>query len=466
MGRRKKYIVENLRVEKYAAEGKSIAYHDSKVIFVQGAIPGDVINAFVFKNKKDWGEATINQIVQPSELRRKPFCDHFEHCGGCKWQMIDYAQQLVFKEQQVRDQLERIGHLKVQEYLPIVACQQDRRYRNKMEFTFSNKRYLPKEELNGDASFKQNVLGFHAPGVFDKIIDIDECHLQAEPTNGIKNFIRGFAIENQYTFYDIREHAGLLRNLIIRINQKGDVLVNIVFGERVEEKIDALCKVLKNEFPAISSLHYTVNEKLNDTIYDQEVVHVAGEKFITEILGNVTFKISPKSFFQTNSAQGEVLYNVVRDFMGTTNTLYDLYCGTGSIGLYLADKCQKLIGVETVADAIADAKENALNNNIQHASFFAGDVIDICDDTFFATHGHPDCIILDPPRAGLHPKLIGKLLQIGAPRMVYVSCNPATQARDLQELSAMYNIEKSQAVDMFPQTHHIENVVLLTRKND
>lgn len=464
MGRRKKYVIENLKIEKYAAEGKSIGYHEDKVVFVRGAIPGDVIKGFVFKNKKDWAEAKINEIITPSELRQEPFCQHFELCGGCKWQMIDYKQQLEYKEQQVRDQLERLGHLEIEEYLPIVPCATERLYRNKMEFTFSNKRYLGAADMEARLPFEKNVLGFHAPGIFDKIIDIETCHLQAEPTNAIKNFVREFATQNDFTFYDIRNHVGHLRNLIIRMNKKGDVLVNVVFGENVPEKIEALCTALQNEFPTITSLHYTVNLKLNDTIYDQDVIPFAGEKFITETLGDVKFKISPKSFFQTNSLQAEVLYNVVKDFVGKADTLYDLYCGTGSIGLYLADNCKKLIGVETVEDAIADAKENATNNNIEHALFFAGDVIKVCTSDFFEKHGTADCIILDPPRAGLHPKLIDKLKEIAAPKIVYVSCNPATQARDLNELSEMYAIKKSQAVDMFPQTHHIENVVLLQRK--
>ena len=464
MGRRRKYVIENLKIEKYAAEGKSIGYYEDKVVFVRGAIPGDIINCFVFKNKKDWAEARINEIVTPSELRKEPFCQHFELCGGCKWQMIDYNQQVQYKDQQVRDQLERLGHLKIEEYLPIIPCTEDRLYRNKMEFTFSNKRYLGKQDMEAKLPFEKDVIGFHAPGVFDKIIDIETCYLQGEPTNAIKNFVRQFAIELGYTFYDIRNHVGLMRNLMIRLNKKGDTLVNIVFGENNPEKINALCAAVQNEFPQITSLHYTVNQKLNDTIYDQDVILFAGEKFITETLGNVTFKISPKSFFQTNSKQAEVLYDVVKDLVGEVGTLYDLYCGTGSIGLYLANNCKTLIGVETVEDAIVDAKENAVNNNIENTSFHAGDVIKVCTSEFFNQHGAPDCIILDPPRAGLHPKLIDKLKEISAPRIVYVSCNPATQARDLNELSEIYSIKKSQAVDMFPQTHHIENVVLLERK--
>lgn len=462
--RRKKFQLEGITIEKYAAEGKSIAYWEDKVVFVQGAIPGDVVNAFVFKNKKDWAEARINEVVKPSELRQEPFCKHFELCGGCKWQMLAYEQQVVYKDQQVKDQLQRLGNVEVEEFLPIIPCAEDRLYRNKMEFTFSNKRYLGPEDMKAMLPFEKDVLGFHAPKVFDKIIDIETCYLQAEPTNAIKNFVRQYAFDHNLSFQDIRNHEGFMRNLIIRMNKKGDVLLNIVVREKDEEKINGICTALQNEFPAITSLHYTVNNKMNDSIYDLEVTHFAGEKFITETLGEVSFKISPKSFFQTNSKQAEVLYDVVKDFVGETNILYDFYCGTGSIGLYLADNCKKLIGVETVEDAIADAKINATNNGIAHSSFFAGDVIKVVTPTFFEEHGKPDCIILDPPRAGLHPKLIEKLQHIAAPKIVYVSCNPATQARDLAELSSLYHVKKSQAVDMFPQTHHIENVVLLELK--
>jgi len=459
--RRKKFELENITIEKYAAEGKSIAYWEDKVVFVQGAIPGDVVNAYVFKNKKDWAEARINEVVEPSDLRQEPFCKHFELCGGCKWQMLAYEQQVIYKEQQVKDQLQRLGNVAVEKFLPIIPCAEDRLYRNKMEFTFSNKRYLGPDDMKAMLPFEKDVLGFHAPKVFDKIIDIDTCYLQAEPTNAIKNFVRKFAQENDYPFYDIRQHTGLMRNLIIRMNQKGEALVNVVFAKNETEKIKTLCTALQNEFDQIVSLHYTVNQKLNDTIYDQNVVAFSGEKHITETLGTTTFKISPKSFFQTNSKQAEVLYNVVKDFVGNADTLYDLYCGTGSIGLYLANQCKKLIGVETVEDAIVDAKENAENNDIHHAHFYAGDVIKVCTSAFFKEHGKADCIIVDPPRAGMHTSLVEKLKEIAAPRIVYVSCNPATQARDVKELSSLYAIKKSRAVDMFPQTHHIENVLLL-----
>ncbi len=462
--RKRKFQLENITIEKYAAEGKSIAYWEEKVLFVQGAIPGDVVNCFVFKNKKDWAEARINEVVTPSPLRQDAFCKHFELCGGCKWQMLAYDQQVIYKDQQVHDQLERLGNIEIEEYLPIIPCATDRLYRNKMEFTFSNKRYLGKEDMEARLPFEKNVLGFHAPKVFDKIIDIETCYLQAEPTNAIKNFIRQYAVDNNLSHQDIRMHEGFLRNLIIRLNKKGDALVNIVVRDNDQEKISGLCNALQKEFPAITSLHYTVNGKMNDSIYDVEVTHHSGEKFITETLGDLSFKISPKSFFQTNSKQAEVLYNVVKDFVGQTNILYDLYCGTGSIGLYLAQNCKKLIGVETVEDAIADAKINADNNKIENTHFFAGDVIKVCTTSFFEKHGKPDCIVVDPPRAGMHNKLVQKLIEIAAPRIVYVSCNPATQARDLAELATIYAIKKSQAVDMFPQTHHIENVVLLELK--
>lgn len=468
MGRRKKFVLEGVKIEKYAAEGKCIARWDEKVLFVKGVVPGDVADVFVFKNKTKWAEAKVNRLVEKSDMRVEAFCEHFGSCGGCKWQMLPYEQQLIFKEQQVKDQLSRIGGATIEEYFPILSCEGTTLYRNKLEFTFSCKQYLSPEELNTDKSFDKNVLGFHAPGLFDKVVPIEKCHLQAEPTNAIRNFVRDFAFEKSYTFYDARGHHGQLRNLVVRMNKKGEVLLNLIIGENNKAIAEDICQALQAHFPAIKSLHYTINEKMNDSIYDLNVVHYSGEDHIIETLEEFQFKISPKSFFQTNSKQAEKLYNVVRDFADCkgTETLYDLYCGTGSIGIFLKNQIGKLVGVETVTDAIADAKVNAQLNSMEHASFHAGDVIKVCNDAFFNEHGQPDIIILDPPRAGLHQKLIDKLLHIRAPKMVYVSCNPATQARDLALLSESYRITKSKAVDMFPHTHHIENVVQLILKND
>ncbi len=466
MAKRKKFVLQNVFIESYAAEGKCIARVDDKVIFVEGAVPGDVADIFVYKNKKDWAEAKVNRINQHSSDRVESLCAHFGVCGGCKWQMLPYDKQLQYKEQQVKDQLRRIGHVEVLTYLPILACDEQYYYRNKVEFTFSTKQYIPADMLQSDMPTEKNVLGFHAPTFFDKVIDIDTCHLQHEPTNAIKNFLREYASKHEIPFYDIRAHKGFLRNLVIRRTQNGQVMVNLIVAERDMDTLEPLLSALSNQFPEITSLQYTINTKLNDSIYDLDVISFKGLPYIEESLGKFRYHISPKSFFQTNSLQAEVLYSVVKEFAQCKGheVLYDLYCGTGSIGIFLSDVVQKIIGVETVADAIEDAKRNAELNQLQNTHFVAGDVIHICDDAFFAKHGKPDIIIIDPPRAGCHDKLLQKLLEIRAPRMVYVSCNPATQARDLRQLSELYNIALSQAVDMFPHTHHIENVVLLTLK--
>ncbi len=466
MSKKKKFILENVVIESYAAEGKCIARQDEKVIFVEGVVPGDVATIFVHKNKKDWAEAKVNAITTLSKNRVVPFCNHFGVCGGCKWQMLPYELQLSYKEQQVKDQLRRIGRVEAEESLPIKGCDTISHYRNKLEFTFSTKQYIAAEDLTGDVSFDKNVLGFHAPRLFDKVIDIDVCHLQNEPTNAIKNFIRAYALEYNLTFHDIRNHTGLLRNLIIRLSSLGEVMVNLVFGENDETAIQQVMQAVSQQFPTIASLNYTINLKMNDTIYDQDVICFAGSECINEKLEDFQFKISPKSFFQTNTKQAEELYRIVRQFADCQGheILYDLYCGTGSIGIFLSKNVRKIIGVETVEDAINDAKENAALNHLHNTHFVAGDVIKICNQEFFNKNGKPDIVIIDPPRAGCHETLIQKLLELDVPRIVYVSCNPATQARDLALLSSKYAVTKSQAVDMFPQTHHVENVVQLNLK--
>lgn len=468
MGKRKKIHIENLFIEKYAAEGKCVARYEDKIIFVEGGVPGDIVNVYVTKNKKDWAEAIVTKIVQLSENRVVPFCQHFGICGGCKWQMLPYHLQLEYKEQQVKDQMQRIGHVKIEKYLPIVGCEEIINYRNKLEFTFSTKQYLPTELLKSHESFDKNVLGFHAPRLFDKVIDIENCHLQPEPSNAIKNFIREFAFQNHLTFYDIRNHHGLLRTLMIRVASTKEVLVNVVFGENQPNEIQHIMNAIQKQFPEITSLHYTINTKMNDTIYDQEIICVSSVQYIQEKLGDYTFKISPKSFFQTNPKQTTTLYNTVKEFADCQGNeiLYDLYCGTGSIGIYLSKNVRKIIGVESVGEAIEDAKLNADLNQLKNTFYFTGDVIKICDQSFFQEHGKPDVIVIDPPRAGCHSYLLDKLLEIESPKIIYVSCNPATQARDLQILQTKYHLIKSQAVDMFPQTHHIENVVLLHLKSE
>lgn len=465
--------MEGLLISDYAAEGKAIARLDGKVIFVSGAVPGDVADVLLTKSKKDWAEGRVVEIKTYSRERVNPFCKHFGICGGCKWQMLPYAKQLQYKQQETEQNLRRIGKTHLPEILPIVGADVTEHYRNKLEFTFSNKRYLTHDEIGKTGiPAQQNALGFHVPRIFDKIIDIDECFLMDEVNNSIRNTVRDFAAENNFTFYDIRQHTGWLRNIIIRMCTTGELMVNICFNHDEAENRKKLFDHLLDQVPQISTLLYTINPKWNDSIYDLTPQVYYGKGFVTERLSagpgeeSFQFKISAKSFFQTNTRQAEKLYTITREFAGLTGNeiVYDLYCGTGSIGIFVSRHAKKIIGVEVIEEAIADARENAALNHIDHASFFAGDVIKICNDDFFARHGRPDVIITDPPRAGMHEKLVNKLLEIAAPRIVYVSCNTATQARDLGLLSDKYNIEKIQPVDMFPHTHHIECVVLLTLK--
>ena len=457
----------------YAAEGKSVARQDGKVIFIEGAVPGDVVDVFVSTNKKDYGEGKATHIHEYSKERVNPFCRHFGTCGGCKWQMLPYLKQLEYKQQEVVQNFRRIGKVQLPEMLPIAGSDDTIRYRNKLEFTFSNKRYLTAEEMKGTALLPPldngagGALGYHVPRLFDKIIDIHECFLMDDVNNTIRNSIRSFALENNYTYYDIKQHNGWLRNIIIRYCTTGELMVNICLAYEDETETKRLLDFMLQQVPAITTLLYTINPKWNDTIYDLAPQVYFGKGFVIEKLEGFSFKIGPKSFFQTNTKQAEKLYAITRDFAGLTGNeiVYDLYCGTGSIGIFVSKMAKKIIGVELIAEAIEDAKINAALNNIGHAEFFAGDVIKICDDSFFAQHGRPDVIITDPPRAGMHEKLVNKLLEMAAPKIVYVSCNTATQARDLGLLSEKYSVEKIQPVDMFPHTHHIECVVLLVLKN-
>jgi len=461
-------------VEDYAAEGKSLAKLDGKVIFIEGVVPGDVVDVQLGKNKKDWAEGRPLRFHSYSADRVQPFCSHFGVCGGCQWQMLPYEKQLLYKQKQVRDNLQRIGKVELPEMMPILGAVETRYYRNKMEYTFGNKRFLLKEELN-DPSIRndQDVAGFHARGMFDKLVDIQTCYLQDEPTNAIRLAVKKFAKENSYTFYDIRNHVGFLRTMQVRLCTTGELMVNIVFGEENKSKREALLNHVMQQFPSITSLLYTINTKKNDSLFDLEPVVYHGKGYAIEKLSagpggeDFQFKIGPKSFFQTNTKQGEQLYKVARDFaeLSGNEIVYDLYCGTGSIGIFVSKKAKKIIGVEMIAAAIEDAKENAALNNLKDTAFFAGDVIEVCNDDFFAEHGRPDVIITDPPRAGMHEKLVRKILDMAAPTVVYVSCNPATQARDLNLLDEKYAVTKIQPVDMFPHTLHIENVVQLKLKN-
>ena len=468
MSRKKKKLLPIIiTIDAYAAEGKSVAHmDDGKVLFVHNAIPGDIIEAQIIKDKKSWAEGRMTELITPSPLRTQPFCQHFGTCGGCKWQMLPYPQQLIYKQQQVADQLQRIGNVVLPAIEPIIGSERDKYYRNKLEFTFSMHRYRTHEEIKaaGDEKFPiEPALGFHAPGLFDKIVEIHTCYLQPEPTNLMLDVIRKYAEAHSLAYYDTHLQQGWLRNVIIRVAATGQVLINMVLQHEHEPDRIALLTHMVNNIPGITSLNYTINPKVNDTIYDQEVVCFYGKSYIEEYLDEYRFKISPKSFFQTNTLQAAALYRIVRDFAGLTGNeiLYDLYCGTGSIGIFCSGLAKKIIGIEAVEDAVKDAWENAATNGVENCHFFSGDVGNICNDTFFETHGRPDVIITDPPRAGMHEKLLQQLLRIRAARIVYVSCNPATQARDMQLLDEAYQIVRLQPVDMFPHTHHIENVALL-----
>ena len=467
--RRKKKEIQGVVVESYAAEGKSIArLEDGKVLFIPNAIPGDVVDVRVIKNKKSYAEGKILNLVEPSEKRVDPFCEHFGICGGCKWQMLPYEQQLEYKQQQVVDQLKRIGHVDFPDIQPIKGSPVTTFYRNKLEFTFCTHKYRTFEELEaaGDKILPlEPSLGFHAPGFFDKVVPVNKCHLQPEPTNTLLDILRKYSTEKKLPYYDHRAHVGFLRNIVIRVARTKEVLVNLIVKEDKPE-LHEMLEYIKELVPNITSLHYTINPKVNDSLHDLDVQLYSGKGYIEETLEDFRFIISPKSFFQTNTHQAETLYSITRDFAGLTGeeVVYDLYCGTGSIGIFCSEKAKKVIGIEVVEDAIEDAKKNAALNNLDKCQYYAGDVSDICTDEFFNEHGRPDVIITDPPRAGMHEKLVQQLLKMSAPKIVYVSCNPATQARDLQLLSEQYNITKLQPVDMFPHTHHIENVALLKLK--
>lgn len=470
MARKKKAQVEQVKIESYAAEGKSIAHlDDGKVLFVPNAIPGDVVDVLVLKNKKSYAEGKVLKLVQPSPLRVEPFCPHFGVCGGCKWQMLPYEQQLQYKQQQVADQLKRIGHVELPPIQPILGSPVQTNYRNKLEFTFCTHRYRTQEELKaaeGEVLAPEPALGFHAPGLFDKVVPINECYLQPEPTNTLLKVLREYTEQHALPYYDHRMHTGWLRNIMLRVARTGEVLVNLVVKSEKKKEREALLEHIYQNVPGITSLHYTINPKVNDSVHDLDVQLYKGKGYIEETLEDYRFIISPKSFFQTNTYQAEALYSVTREFAGLTGNevLYDLYCGTGSIGIFCSKGAKKVIGIEVVEDAIEDAKKNAALNGLEHCLYYAGDVAQICTDEFFAEHGRPDVIITDPPRAGMHEKLVQQLLKMRAPKIVYVSCNPATQARDLQLLCTDYKVTRLQPVDMFPHTHHIENVALLELK--
>ncbi|MCF6348661.1 MAG: 23S rRNA (uracil(1939)-C(5))-methyltransferase RlmD [Flavobacteriaceae bacterium] len=466
MSRRKRNIVfENIEVIDAGAKGKAVAKApDGKVIFLSNAVPGDVVDVQTFKKRKAYYEGKAIDFKKLSNKRTTPLCEHFEFCGGCKWQHMKYEDQLFYKEKEVVNNLIRIGHVELPEVTLILGSKKQYFYRNKMEFSFSSNRWLTLEEINsGEEIDNRNALGFHIAGMWDKILDIDKCHLQEDPSNAIRNSIKEFAIENNLSFFNPREQKGLLRTLMLRIASTKEIMLVIQFFEDDKKKRELLLNHVSEKFPKITSLQYIINQKANDTIYDQEIILYKGQDHIFEEMEGLRFKINAKSFYQTNSEQAYELYKIARNFadLSGNELVYDLYTGTGTIAQFIAKKANKVIGIESVPEAIVDAKENATLNNIKNAEFYVGDMAKIFTDDFISTHGQPDVIITDPPRDGMHKKVVEQLLKIAAQKIVYISCNSATQARDLAILDPAYKIVKTQAVDMFPQTHHVENVVLL-----
>ena len=470
MGRKKlDLILENVKIEAVAAEGKSLAHVDGTVVFVEFAVPGDIVNVKVTKKKKNYMEGFILEIVKPSEDRLQPFCEHFGICGGCRWQPLPYDMQLKAKQQQVWDQLVRIGHLEIPDISPILPSDKTKYYRNKLEFTFSNKRWIYNNEDPDSITDEERLgLGFHVGKFFDKVLDIKHCSLQPEPSNEIRLFIREYAVTHNLEFYNIRENTGFLRNIIIRNNQVGDVMLTVCFAYDDQDKIVPMLDAIAAEFPQIKSLHYVINEKLNDSISDLDCILYKGEDAIWETMGKLKFKIGPKSFYQTNSDQAYKLYSVAKEFAALTGNevVYDLYTGTGTIAQFISDKASKVIGIEYVKEAIEDARINAEANGITNCTFFDGDMKDILTADFIKEHGKPEVMIIDPPRAGMHPDVVKVIMEAAPERIVYVSCNPASQARDLAMMSPMYEITAVQPVDMFPHTMHVENVCALKLKDE
>ena len=460
-------IIENVCVTDIAAEGKAIAKIDNMVVFIPYVVPGDVIDIQLTRKKNSYAEGKPLRFIEYSKLRTDAFCEHFGVCGGCKWQILPYSEQLRYKHQQVTDNLSRIGKIDLPEITPILGSDKTDFYRNKLEFTFSNKKWLTYEQVASGQSFdNMDALGFHIPGMFDKVLDINKCWLQEDVSNQIRNFIRKFCRDNQFSFFDLRNQNGLMRNLIVRTSSTGEIMLIVIFFENDKEKHELLLNAVAKEFPQISSLLYIINQKANDTITDQQVLTWKGNDFIYEEMEGLKFKIGPKSFYQTNSEQAYNLYKITRDFAGLTGNelVYDLYTGTGTIANFVAKQAKQVVGIEYVEEAIDDAKFNSQNNNIPNTLFYAGDMKDILTQDFINEHGKPDVIITDPPRAGMHNDVIDAILFADPERIVYVSCNPATQARDLNLLDEKYRVEKVQPVDMFPHTHHVENVVLLSRR--
>ncbi|MFO7719316.1 MAG: 23S rRNA (uracil(1939)-C(5))-methyltransferase RlmD [Gillisia sp.] len=469
MGRKKQNIIfEKLEITDAGAKGKSIAKApDGKVVFINNAVPGDIADIQTTKKKRSFYEGTAIEFHKLSEKRVEPVCQHFGTCGGCKWQFMGYEHQLFYKQQEIENNLKRLGKIEIPEVTPILGSKDIYFYRNKMEFSFSDSRWLTLDEINSGKEFDdKNALGFHIPGMWDKILDIKKCHLQADPSNDIRNFVKEFANKNDLAFFNTREQTGLLRTLMIRTSSNGEIMVVVQFFKEEKEKRELLMDHIAEKFPEITSLQYVVNPKGNDTIYDQEVICYKGRDHIFEEMEGLKFKINAKSFYQTNSEQAYQLYKITRDFAQLTGNelVYDLYTGTGTIAQFVAKNAKKVVGIEAVPVAIEDARENAKRNNIENTEFYAGDMKKVFTAGFIEKHGHPDVIITDPPRDGMHKDVIAQIIGILPQRIVYVSCNSATQARDLALLDEHYKVTRVQPVDMFPQTFHVENVVCLEKR--
>lgn len=457
-------IIENVEIVDVAAEGKSIAKIDDMVVFIPYGAPGDIVDIKLDKKKKSFAEAHIERMVRPSEIRIEPFCEHFGVCGGCKWQHLPYDFQLKFKRQQVVDALQRIAKVEIPEIPTTIGSDNTTCYRNKLEYTFSNKSWLTFEQMKSGEEFPdRNAVGFHIPGAFDKVLNINKCWLQDNISDEIRLFIRDYALSKGYTFYDLKNQQGLMRTIMVRIASTCEIMLIVVFGEDNPEAVNDVMEAIKEKFPQITSLLYVINLKVNDTIGDQEVITYSGKPYIEEEMEGLKFRIGPKSFYQTNSHQAYKLYSKTREFAHLTGNelVYDLYTGTGTIANFVARQCRKVVGIEYVPEAIDDARLNSQVNGIDNTLFYAGDMKDILTDSFVAEHGVPDVMIIDPPRAGMHEDVVKVILNAAPKRIVYVSCNPATQARDVALLDCKYKITDIQPVDMFPHTHHVENIIAM-----
>jgi 23S rRNA (uracil1939-C5)-methyltransferase len=468
VGRKKELpLLEKARITDIGAEGNAITRVDNQVVFVPMLIPGDIVDIRITRKRKKYMEGKVVRFHEYSPDRIKPRCSHFGICGGCKWQHLPYHLQLFYKEKQVKDSLTRIGKVKIPEIYPIIGSSEVYMYRNKLEYTFSDRRWLTREEIiSGNTYIKEDALGFHIPGLFDKVLDIKECYLQPEPSNAIRDAVRRFARKKAFSFFNLRQQSGFLRNLIIRNTGDGNFMVIVVFYLDEKERIESLMNFLASEFPRINSLMYIINTKRNDSLSDQVPVLYKGEDHLIEELEGLKFRIGPKSFYQTNTKQSLRLYMVAKDFAGLTGNeiVYDLYTGTGTIANFIADSARNVIGIEYIEEAVKDAVTNSRINNIKNTSFFAGDIKSVLNDRFFDENGKPDVIVTDPPRAGMHSDVVKSIISASPEKVVYISCNPSTQARDVALMSDHYRITKIQPIDMFPQTHHVENVVLMVKR--